>query len=173
MSHKSQTDTNIKLHGASKRTIRHLHYITPSSYLIVHYVVDSNWKITEKSFHWSNMTSLLFAYYKHINMNVLHICYFSPRLGPVLSCWQNRHSVASLVKNPHTNTGDTGSISDPGRSHVPQSNQARSTTIEPGLWSPGAATTEPSCHNFWNPQALEPTLCNQRGHRDKKPAHCN
>ena len=30
----------------------------------------------------------------------------------------------SVVKNPADNAGDTGSISGPGRSHVPWSNQA-------------------------------------------------
>ena len=26
------------------------------------------------------------------------------------------------------------------------------------LWSPGAATAEPTCHNYWSPGALEPVL---------------
>ena len=32
---------------------------------------------------------------------------------------------SSVVKNPPANAGDTGSIPDPGRSHVPWRNQAR------------------------------------------------
>ena len=28
----------------------------------------------------------------------------------------------SVVKNPHANAGDTDSVSDPGRSHMPWSN---------------------------------------------------
>ena len=31
----------------------------------------------------------------------------------------------SGVKNPHASAGDTGSIPDPGRSHMPRSNEAR------------------------------------------------
>ena len=35
------------------------------------------------------------------------------------------------------------------------------TTTEPVLRSPGSATTEPVCHNYWSPCALEPELCQQ------------
>ena len=43
-----------------------------------------------------------------------------------------------MVKNPPPNAGDTGSIPGLGRSHMPQSNQARA----PQLLSPCAATTK-------------------------------
>ena len=55
---------------------------------------------------------------------------------------------------------DTGEQLNPG-----------ATTIEPVLWSLGAATTEPACHNFWSPSALE--LRSKRSHRDEKPARHN
>ena len=58
-----------------------------------------------------------------------------------------------VVENPPANSGDTGSILHPGRSHKPWGN------------SPCTATTEPMC--------LEPVLCNKRSHRDAKPSHCN
>ena len=44
----------------------------------------------------------------------------------------------AVVKNPPANTGDTGSSPGPGRSHMPQSNEARA----PQLLSPRATTTE-------------------------------
>ena len=50
----------------------------------------------------------------------------------------------SVVKNPPDDAGDTGSIPDPGRSHVPRSNQF-TTTIEPVLQSLGVATIESTC----------------------------
>ena len=48
----------------------------------------------------------------------------------------------SVVKNLPTNAGDTGSISDPGRSHMLQSNYARA----PQLLS--------LCSRAWGPQLL-------------------
>ena len=59
----------------------------------------------------------------------------------------------SVVKNPPTNAGDTSSIPDPRRSHMPQSNSARwpqllslcSRAREPQLSSPHATTTEARC----------------------------
>ena len=44
----------------------------------------------------------------------------------------------AVVKNPSANAGDTGSSPGPGRSHMPQSNQARA----PQLLSMHATTTE-------------------------------
>ena len=44
----------------------------------------------------------------------------------------------TVVKNPPANTGDTGSSSGPGRSHMLRSNWAR----EPQLLSPRDTTTE-------------------------------
>ena len=78
----------------------------------------------------------------------------------------------SAVKNPPANAGDTGSIPDPGRSHMLWS----SWVCGPQLLSlhrraPGATTTEPTFHNCWNLNALglnacalqeKPVLCNKR-----------
>ena len=66
----------------------------------------------------------------------------------------------SVVKNPPTNAGDTGSIPGPGGSHMLRC----ATTIEPMLYSLGT-TTEPMC--------LEPVLCNKRMYRNEKPANHN
>ena len=43
-----------------------------------------------------------------------------------------------MVKNPHCNAGDTGSIPDPERFHMPWGNYAAA----PQLLSPHVATTE-------------------------------
>ena len=47
------------------------------------------------------------------------------------------------------------------------------TTIEPVLWSLGAATTEPMCHNYWSPCSLEPLLSKKRRNCSEKTAHHN
>ena len=55
-----------------------------------------------------------------------------------------------MVKNPPANAGDTGSSPGPGRSHMPQSNQACAPQLlslcsrarEPQLLSPRATATE-------------------------------
>ena len=78
-----------------------------------------------------------------------------------------------MVKNPPASAGDTGSSPDPGRSHMPRSNQARAPQLlslcfrahEPQLLSPRASTSEPA--------PLEPVLRNKRSHRNEKPAHHN
>ena len=50
---------------------------------------------------------------------------------------------SSVVKNPPAKAGNTGSIPDPRRAHMLQSNSARApTTTETPLQSPGAATIE-------------------------------
>ena len=55
----------------------------------------------------------------------------------------------SVVKNPPANAGDTSSIPDPGRSHVPWKKISPcATTIESVLQSPGTATAEPLCPNY-------------------------
>ena len=54
-----------------------------------------------------------------------------------------------VVESPPANTGDTGSTPGLGRSHVPQSNWAPSTTaLEPVPESLGATVNEPVCHNY-------------------------
>ena len=47
------------------------------------------------------------------------------------------------------------------------------TTLGPVLWSWGAETAEPTCHNCWSLCALEPVLRNKRGHCNEKPGHRN
>ena len=71
-------------------------------------------------------------------------------------------------KNPPANAGhgDTGSIPGPGRSHVPQSNQA----AEPQLLSPLSRAQE---HQLLKPMCLEPVFCNKRSQRSEKPVHHN
>ena len=66
-----------------------------------------------------------------------------------------------MVKNTPTNAGDTGSIPDPGGSHMLRCAE----TIEPMLYNLGTPTTEP--------MYLEPVLCNKRLYRNEKPANHN
>ena len=55
----------------------------------------------------------------------------------------------SVVKNPPANSGDTGSIPGLGRSHIAMVQSSPcATPTESVLWSPGTATTEPTCHNY-------------------------
>ena len=79
-----------------------------------------------------------------------------------------------MVKNLPANAGDMGSIPGLGRSHVPWGNKGcvpqlslYTTTTEPVLWSPGAATTEPACCNYRSPHAVEPALCNKGSQRSE------
>ena len=58
----------------------------------------------------------------------------------------------AVVKNPPANAGDTGSSPGPGRSHMPQSNQARA----PQLLSLRATTTEASAPTARAPQQEKP-----------------
>ena len=43
------------------------------------------------------------------------------------------------------------------------------TTAEPVLWSPGAATTEPLCRDYSGLCTPEPLPCDRRGHCSEKP----
>ena len=54
----------------------------------------------------------------------------------------------SVVKSSPANVGDTGSIPSLGRSHIMEQLSPCTTTIEPTLYILGAATTEPTCHNY-------------------------
>ena len=47
------------------------------------------------------------------------------------------------------------------------------TSTEPGLWSPGATTTEPRCSNYCSLHALKSVLHNKRSHRNEKSGRCN
>ena len=58
----------------------------------------------------------------------------------------------AVVKNPPGSAGDTGSIPDPGRSHMPRSNYA----CEPQLLSPHATTTEARAPRARAPQQEKP-----------------
>ena len=70
----------------------------------------------------------------------------------------------AVVENPPANAGDTGSILGPGRSHMPQSNEAHvpqllslsSRAREPQLLSPRAATTEARAPRAHAPQKDKP-----------------
>ena len=78
----------------------------------------------------------------------------------------------SVVKNLPANTGDTGSSSGPGRSHMLQSNEARA----PQLLSLLSRACEPQLAHMpqlLKPALLEPMLHNRRSHHNKKPMHCN
>ena len=44
------------------------------------------------------------------------------RVFKILNFWTFLNFWWSVVKNPPTNEGDTGSIPDPGRFHTPKSN---------------------------------------------------
>ena len=66
--------------------------------------------------------------------------------------------------------------------HAAEQLSPRAKTSEPVLNSLGPTATEPTCCNYWALLAIEPVLCNQRNHRNKKPvrhnsragpAHCN
>ena len=69
-----------------------------------------------------------------------------------------------MVKNPPANSGDTGSIPGPGRSHMPRSNKAHvpqllslgSRAHEPQLLSPRATTTEVQAPRAGAPQQEKP-----------------
>ena len=66
----------------------------------------------------------------------------------------------SVVKNPPANAGDTGSVPNLGRSHMPRQLNPCFTIAEPVLLSPGTTTSEAG--------HLEPLLCSKRSHRDEK-----
>ena len=68
----------------------------------------------------------------------------------------------SVVKNPPANAGDTGSIPDPGRSHMLWGNQAG--VQQPLSWCPraqGTKTAEPTHPRAW--------LCDKRSHCNEEP----
>ena len=59
-----------------------------------------------------------------------------------------------MVKNPPANAGDMGSISGPGRYHMPQSNYA-------------------SVRQLLKRAHPEPVLCTKRSPCSEKPVHCS
>ena len=66
------------------------------------------------------------------------------------------------MKNLPASARYTSLTPDLERSHMlPKQLGPCATTIEPVLYSLGAATTEPTC--------LEPTLCSKRNHCSEKP----
>ena len=72
----------------------------------------------------------------------------------------------SVIKNPPTNAGDTGSIPDLGRSHM-----LCGTTKH--MWNKYWASTPPTRNGtYWKLWALEPMFCNRRSHHNEKPKHC-
>ena len=78
-----------------------------------------------------------------------------------------------MVKNPPANAGDMDLSRGPGRSHMPQSNEAcapqllslRSRACEPQLLKPAPQPL--------NPARLETVFRNKRSHCNEKPAHHN
>ena len=64
-------------------------------------------------------------------------------------------------KYPPANAGDMGSVPDPGRFHMLQSNEAR----VPQLLTHVLQQLRLSL--------LEPVLCNKRSHHEEKPVHRN
>ena len=69
-----------------------------------------------------------------------------------------------MIKNPPASAGDPGSIPDPGRSHVPQSNYANALQ----LVSLCSRAWEPS---YWGPRALKPVPRTKRSHHRQKLAY--
>ena len=70
--------------------------------------------------------------------------------------------------------GDTGF--DPWSRKIPYAVGQLShctTTNEPDLWNPQAATSEPMSHSSRSPHTLEPVLHNKRSHHNDTPTHHN
>ena len=72
---------------------------------------------------------------------------------------------SSVVKNPPASAGAKGSISDPGRSHIPRSNKARGRQL---YW---AYALEPRSHNCWAHMLPTTEGCVFKRHHSEKPAH--
>ena len=77
----------------------------------------------------------------------------------------------SVVKNPPADAGDMGSISGPGRSHMPQRNEV----CAPQLLS--LCSRGRTC-NYWAhvprlPKPTEPVLGNKTSPHREEPTHCN
>ena len=88
----------------------------------------------------------------------------------------------AVVENPPANAGDTGSSPDPGRSHMPRSNEVRAPQLlslcsrahEPQLLSPCATTTEAHKPRACAPQQEKPPQREVRTPQRKvAPAHHN
>ena len=73
-----------------------------------------------------------------------------------------------MVESLPANAGYTGLIPGPGRSHMPQSNEAH----VPQLLSLRSRAHEPQ-PQILKPACLEPVLHNKRSHCNEKPAHSN
>ena len=61
--------------------------------------------------------------------------------------------------------------------HATEQLSPRTTSVQPACWSPGAATAEPTCLDYWFPpqspcSATRAMLCNDKPvHRDHRAAH--
>ena len=71
----------------------------------------------------------------------------------------------AVERNPPANAGDRCSISGLGRPHRPRAISRCTTTTEPALEGPRAATARLVC--------LQPVLRNKRSHCSEEPAHHN
>ena len=96
-----------------------------------------------------------------------------------LHIWQNSiknqwegFTGGSVVKNPPASVRESGSVPGPGRFHMSRSNEAWMPQLLSLLWSPRAATTEPTGHNYWSPKTLEPVPHRKKSHCNEKPMHC-
>ena len=80
-----------------------------------------------------------------------------------------------VVKNPPASTGDTGSIPDPGRSHMSQSDKARVPqllSLCSRAWELQVMSSRVATNEVQTPQS-PPVLPNESTHRNVKPALCN
>ena len=68
--------------------------------------------------------------------------------------------LGTVVKNLPANAGDTSSILDLGRSHMPRSNLS------------GAPQPLSLCSRVWEPQLLKPMHSRARGLQEEKPLQC-
>ena len=99
---------------------------------------------------WSRFFSLLTSVHAFANSSSLKL---SARGSPG----------GSVVKNLSANTGDTGLIPDPGRSHMPWSNKAQKARV-PQLYS--------LCSRAWEEQLLKPACPRTHALQQEKPVQC-
>ena len=77
--------------------------------------------------------------------------------------WRRGFPGDSVVENPPASAEEMGSSSGPGRSYMPQGNQACvPQLLNFALGGPEAMPTEPTCCNYWSQCALEPVLRGKR-----------
>ena len=85
--------------------------------------------------------------------------------------WFRDFPGGSVVKNPSASAGNTGSIPDPGRFHMLQSNWAH--VPQPLSLYSGACNSWAHVLQLWQPARPRALLCIKRSHRIEKPTHHN